>query len=263
MNQNNQIALGATFLISVFLLILLILAKMSWNPLTDTPEPDPYIVMNQLPETEEEYMEVEVEELPLLNSDSESPAFTPEEMDNESQAAPPSATEPMPATPKPSPVQVEKPKQEPKPSPADLKKQEDEDAIKRAQEAARAGFNQSKNNTNVGEKDEGKNGSPTGENQQNPDSRTGKGTAKIGGGWKPPVYSKNISSQTTGSVEFVVSVNADGSVAEVKILHADPNLTSATKNACMAEIKRRKFTPPPNNTEGTTAYVTFTFQDPK
>lgn len=286
MNQHTldtpkQISIGVTFLVVVILLLWLLFTKLDWTPIQQLVDDGPHITMAEF--DEEEFIDVEVEVPPITGQTESAPAYTPEDVKNESQPAPQTGVNlstqgkvDHPAqtvtTPKPSPV---KEQQKPTPEkPAAAVKNEKEEAQKAlAQQTnnklANAFANaQNKNNAKSGTADNGPSGSATG-NPNSAASGDAKGTSvgiedqSVGGGWRFPNYSRNIQSNEVGFVRFEIQVRQDGSVGNVTQI-GGKGLSKTTINKCIAEIKSKKFTNSNMATaEPATARLTFRFVDPK
>lgn len=276
MDQSKQIALGITFLISCALILWLLLTKLAWNPF-EKDATDTELFFAVLEEPQEEMPDMPYIP-PVKGEETGEAAQTPEDANEESRPAPQTGTnlttqgavdKPVQTVTqqKPSPVkEVQKPTPS-KPAASVDKKAEEEKAL--AQQTRNQVSNvfanaQNKGNASNGSKDEGVSGKTTG----NPTATGGTGTSasvsgQIGGkGWRIPNYSKNIKSNITGSVRFNVEVKKDGSVG--KVTYGSTKLSQTTINDCIAEIRRHKFiNSDPENAEPTTAYITFTFVDPK
>ena len=284
MNQHTldtpkQISIGVTFLVVVILLLWLLFTKLDWTPIQQLVDDGPHITMAEF--DEEEFIDVEVEVPPITGQTESAPAYTPEDVKNESQPAPQTGVNlstqgkvDHPAqtvtTPKPSPV---KEQQKPTPEkPAAAVKNEKEEAQKAlAQQTnnklANAFANaQNKNNAKSGTADNGTSGSATG-NPNSAASGDAKGTKPgvtvdlPGGEWKFPSYSRNIQSNNLGSVKFSVYIDESGKVTKI-VQQGGSALNEKTISQCRNEINKHKFiyvgksTPTP-----AIATVTFTFVD--
>lgn len=276
--DSRQIAAGVTFLICCLLVIWLLVAKLGLTQAQQlVAEERPFVSMVT---DEEEFLDVELLK-PTTTGEDYAPAQTPEDLDNEAQAGPQTGADLTSQGEQGDPVQTvtqQKPspiKEQPKPTtakpatPVDNKaEQEKALAAQTKNNLANAFANaQNKNNAQNGTKDEANAGRTSG----NPASSAGaNATGKrpgidgtVGGGWKMPVYSRNIPSNEVGKVVFEVIVNRDGSVGKITQIDAN-GLTSATIAKCRAEINSKRFTHPnPDTAEPTTARVIFTFVDPK
>ena len=277
-DTSKQIAVGITFLLCCVLLILLSVIKMTWSA-DDQPEPDPYIALAEIPE--EEFIEVETLKPQIVGNETSAPAQTPENLDNESQPGPQSgmdlSTQGRTGEPaKPTTQQQQSPVQE-KPqkntsqtgAAVDNKEKEKEEISQRTNNQVANAFANvnNRNNAQNGNKDDDNAGRQNG----NPQSAAGPNATgtkvgvdtKVGGGWKVPAYSRSIPSNEVGSVTFEVEVKQDGSVGRI-VQTSNNGLSSATIGRCRDEIKRHKFKHTNLETaQETTAYITFTFQDPK
>lgn len=284
MDRNKQIAAGVTFLVTVAAIIWLMVAHISW----DQPwpvQPDPYIEIAAA--QPEEFIEVEVEKpRPVHGDRASAPALTPENMDNQSQPAPETGvniksqgpagdpaktvvtnrTSPVQKKQKEQPAKAGNPEQKEK----DLEQERQQATARRTQNETKNAFGKAtaQNNALNGKEDTGNAGRVNGleGSAGRPDSKgTSKGSYRgtVGGGWKMPVYSRNIQSNEAGSVTFEVSVNPDGTPGTITRIGGS-GLSDATVAKCQAEIRQKKFThPAPETARATTARITFTFQDPK
>lgn len=274
LTQSQQISAGITFLVCLYILLMLLLTKMSWNPVLDVPAPHTYIAMEA---PEEEFIEVEVLD-PVPNGEEAAPALTPEELNNEAQPAPPTGVnlstqgkpdQPVHEVTQKTPSPIKEVQQPTKPHPAaavtNQKEQEEKATAQRTQSAVNNAFANAKNKNNAvnGTNDNGNAGKTTGDVTSAGGTSSGVSSGTVGGGWKMPLYSRNIQSNEIGSVTFEVVVNSDGSVGKITQI-ANNGLTSATVAKCRAEIQRHKFThQTPAEAQPATARVKFTFQDPR
>ena len=276
MDQSKQIAIGVTFIVSCLLLLWLLLTKMSWNPLSMvTTSADLY--MTPLEEPEEEFIEVKVTP-PVQGKEIAEATQTPDDLNEESQAAPPSGTNLKTLGPvdkpsqvvtqtKPSPIkEVQRPTPAKPAATVDKKAEEEKALAEQTRNKVNNAFANAANKGNAtnGTTDVG----TTGKQDGNPNSGGSTGaTASVegqvgGDGWIIPPYSKNIKSTMTGKVTFTVEVKQDGSVGTVRA--GATKLPASVVKACMAEIKSKKFrNRNPETAQPATAYITFTFVDPK
>lgn len=224
----------------------------------------------------EEFVEVEdfAPLAPDLGSDEAATAQLPEPSDAQAQPAPESGTdvdnsgtkgepEPTLTSKTPSPMQVKDKKPEKKPGPeVDAKKQEEEKIRRQANDQVQNAFAgaQGKHNTRNGTADEGNAGRPEGTAHQG--NLTGRGTGSVGGGWAIPRYGA-VASPVTGSVKMVVKIDREGRVTSVSLNGGEaPAATNrAVCEACMQEVRSRRFTRPnaDDAPETATAYITYNF----
>ena len=274
MDRNKTIAVIITVLIAVLILLWLFMARLSWKPQVWPPEPDPYIAM--LSVDEEEFIEVDL--MPRMTpGDNAAPAFTPEDLNNESQPGPQTGNNTSTQGPKADPTpqqtqQHESPvKTNPKPNPekpgasTENNNPEQEARSQQTRNEMANAFAQTQNRGNAqnGRQDTGN----AGTTQGNPSSAagpaaTGTGEGIVTGGWKMPTYSRKIPSTEVGEVKFTVEVKKDGSIGT--ITHGTTRLSPQTIAACEAEIRKHNFTHSnPAKAESATAYITFKFVNPK
>ena len=277
MDRSKIIAATATFFITMFIVVALVVSKLSWKPVVWPPEPDPYIAI--VGDEPEEYIEVKLQQ-PMHNADNAAPSYLPDASDNDAKTAPESGADvktqgnpgevaPQATQKSDSPVKIAK-KEQPektgasadnkdkdKPAQSSQTSQFVKDAFAQA-EAKHNATNGAADNNNTGKID----GNPT--STASPRA-TGSGKGTVGGGWIMPAYSDKISSSNVGSVKFEVQVNKDGTVGTVKEI-SNSGLSPATVAQCRNEIlkKENKYRHPnPEKAEATTATVIFTFRDPK
>ncbi len=222
---------------------------------------------------------VEVEPLPPVVAGTAkldpATATTPDPSDAPSKPAPESGTDTRDAGPKgaaPTPVntkteqpmQVDTRKKPQKPGPEVDKKKAEEEAVKRQAnnqvQNAFAGA-QGKHNTDHGNADEDNAGRPDGTAHQG--GVRGRGTGSVGGGWRIPQYAA-VPSSVTGSVKMTVKIDREGRVTSVTLTggEAPAATNSAVCQACVAEVKSRRFTRPnaDDAPETATAYITYRFK---
>lgn len=281
MDQSKQIAAGITFLLMCVILLWLLLARMTWPPADWVPKTNT-LTMETVGENEdeEEYVEVEVDPAQTVAAEESTPALNNEESEADSQPAPvtgfqeksqgPVGNPPKPLTnTTPSEVKIEeKVEKEPKPTGPpveELKKKAEENKAKQTaiDDVTNAFASANANgNTLKGEKDEGKAGSPSGDERtqtsQNGENFSTDGT--IGGGWKFPKYSDKIPSNEAGRAIFDIEVKKDGSVGTVRCTRNE-GLSERTIQNCIDEIKRRRFTNSnPAKAQSATAQLTIKFR---
>lgn len=283
MNSTRLTSAITTLLLVVIFLIVLYKNKLELDPTKPyPPEPSPYIAM--------EYIEVEVEpedEIPpipqLTGDEASAPAQTPEDMDNPSELAPPTGVslnnngpkaEETPKTvtsTRPSTVKNEKTEKTDKPAgpPVDTQKKKDEATARAIQNVGSDAFKNAnaKGNTNDSDGDQGNSGKKNGDpNSNGPhDSKSthvGITKGNLARGWGWPAKIPTPKSTELGSVTLELTLNPDGSVANVKSINSK-GLTDKTIRPCIDAAYKMKFTAPQNAEIGTTARLTFTYTDPK
>lgn len=260
----------ATALIVFIVLAWMSCSHLSYNAATADSSPRGEIALA------EEFVEVEdiAPSSPDLGSDDAATAHLPEPSDAQAQPAPESgndvdnsgpagAPEPALKSAEPSPMQVKDKKQDKKPGPeVDSKKQEEEKIRRQANDQVQNAFAgaQGKHNTRNGTADEGNAGKPDGKAHQG--NLTGRGTGSVGGGWSIPKYAA-VPSSVTGSVKMVVKIDREGRVTSVSLNGGEaPAATNAAVcEACIREVKSRRFTRPKADDapETATAYITYNF----
>lgn len=144
------------------------------------------------------------------------------------------------------------------------KKQKEEEEIKRkaSQEIAGAFSNRRGKHTNrAGSADQGEHGRPDGSSPEG--TLTGRGTGRAGGGWRLPSYAP-VASTLTGSVELEVTISQDGSVSRVVVVggQAPAATNKKVQQACIAEVRSRRFTRAATSAAPSTAkaYITYNFR---
>lgn len=283
MNSTRLTSAITTLLLVAIFLIVLYKNKLELDPTKPyPPEPSPYIAM--------EYVEVEVEpedEIPpipeLKGDDASAPALTTEDMDNPSEPAPPTGVslnnngpkaEETPKTvtsAQPSPVRSENIKNPDKPAgpPVDTQKKKDEATARKIQNVGSNAFRNAnaEGNANNQDGDEGPSGKIEGSpNSSGPYDSNSKNVGitkgKLASGWGWPGKIPTPKSTELGSVTLELTLNPDGTVANVKSINSK-GLTEKTIRPCIDAAYKMKFTAPKNAEIGTTARLTFTYTDPK
>lgn len=279
----QRISLSVTLVVCVLIFLWLVFTNLDFTPIQRMINEGPHISMEEI-EVEEEFVEVEVHEIPpVVGHEDAAPALTPEKIVQESQSAPQSGVNQTTqgkvehptqtiTTPKPSPVKIKQEPTPPKPAAAVANPQEDAKKTL-AQQTNNKVANafakpENKNNAQSGIKDDQQAGSDKGNpnSSASPNSKGAKPGVTVdlpGGQWKFPNYSTNIQSNNVGSVTFSVDINEEGKVVKVSQKGVSA-LDKGTIAKCKAEIEKHNFTyigksdPIPAR-----ATVTFTFVDPK
>lgn len=265
MNRPRIIALVLTALVAIIILLWLLTSYLRFDTslLPNPPRP-----VTEIIEAEEEYVDF----LDMAYGPSDpSPAYNPNTVHNQSQAAEASGADlsdagtPAPPAPdvvseKPAPVQ--RPKREKPPVQGPDKKKEEEDKTRRQ---ARKGVSDAFKNTsetpdNTTDKgsDKGDSGSPDG----NRSDANGSGSGTVGGGWIMPSYAI-VPSTMTGSIILSAKVNKEGNVVSVELVGGKSPAAAnrALVEACKAEVRSRRFTRNDDNApESATARITYTFR---
>lgn len=268
MNRNRTIALTATCIIALLLMVLMTVihisvkaAETEWPPRHDSK-----VAMAE----DDNYFDVMQDARAIAASDQvAAPTYNPEPADNLSEPAPTSGQDVVdrgaagdaPATvtsTRPSPVKVT-PQQPANNGPSQQELAEAE-ARRRANAATSSAFNRSGGNNNTSQTGEtpGNSGNPSGTSS----SISGNGTGIVTGGWKMPAYQK-VRSTVTGSIKVRATVRRDGTVATAEVIGgAAPAATD--RDLCkrvLAEVRSRRFTRTDDNApESATAYITYTFK---
>lgn len=260
----------AAFSTLIFAIIIMVIMMCTHLSLSKIETPDSHKSQIEL----EEYIDImEMPSSPAMTNDAPSSALAEEQM--QSQPTPASGTDledagaaadtpPIVANKEESPVKVVK-KEDPKPSgpEVDKKKKEEEEIKRQAKNEIANAFNRAagQHNNSSGAVDQGNNGTPNGNSPQGVLNGTGKGVA--GGGWSIPAYGA-VQSTVTGSVKMVVTIDREGNVTNLRFDGGDaPAATNnAVRQACAAEVRKRKFTRSnyDDAPETSTAYITYTFK---
>ena len=265
LSDSRTQAAACTALAAAAILAWLLLATLKFDELSLSVPPRP---VAEIVEQEEEFVDF----LDMAYGPSDpAPAYTPEPQNHESKAAEASgidkidAGEPAPPAPdvvseRPSPIQRPKKEIPPQTGP-DLKKQAEEEARRKARKGVGDAFKNTSptpdntSNAGVGKGDSGK---PDG--VRSDANGTGHGT--VGGGWSMPSYAA-VPSEDTGSIILKAVVGRDGTVRSVELVggKSPAAANSALVQACMAEVRRRKFTRHDDDApESATARITYTFK---
>lgn len=264
-NDSRIQAALCTALAGAAIVLWLLMASLSFDPATLPVPPRP---VAEIVEQDEEFVDF----LDMAYGPSDpAPAYTPEPQNHDSKAAEASgidrtdAGEPAPPAPdvvseRPSPVQRPKKEVPPQTGP-DLKKQAEEEARRKARKGVGDAFKNTSptpDNTSAKGVDKGDSGKPDG--GRSDANGTGRGT--VGGGWSMPSYAA-VPSEDTGSIILKAVVSRDGSVISVELVggKSPAAANGALVQACMAEVRRRKFTRHDDNApETATARITYTFR---
>lgn len=261
--------------IATALIVMIVLMWMACSHLTYSPDLAAPDTRGEIALAEEF---IEVEDLsasaPESGDDTPATAQLPEPSSAEAQPAPESGTdpdnsgakgvpEPALSSKEPSPMKVRDKKPDKKPGPeVDRRKAEEEKIRREANNQVQNAFAgaQGKHNTRNGTLDEGNAGKPDGKSHQG--NLTGRGSGSVGGGWSIPRYAA-VPSPVTGSVKMVVKIDREGRVTSVTLNGGEaPAATDrAVCQACVNEVKSRRFTRPKADDapETATAYITYKF----
>ncbi len=264
--------------VATALIVLIVLSWMACSHLTYEPGLTPDDSASAIALADEF---VDVEEIPAptasdLGNDASASATAqlPEPSDAQAQPAPESGTdisdsgskgiaEPPLSTDDPSDMKVKEKKQDKKTGQeVDRKKAEEEKIRRQANSQVQNAFagDRGKHNTRNGINDEDNAGKPEGKARQG--NLSGRGTGSVGGGWSIPRYAA-VPSSVTGSVKMVVKIDRNGRVTSVTLNGGEaPAATNrAVCQACIAEVKSRRFTRPNagDAPETATAYITYNF----
>lgn len=218
----------------------------------------------------EDFIEV-IDRTPVPEMGVDEPAAA--QADGQAQAQPtaPSGTDPADAgTPGAPPPTVSSDKPSPhktddrpkKTGPTREEQRQQQDQRQAQSEVANAfGNAQGTHNTASGQADEANSGSQSSTAAQG--SFMGQGQGSAGGGWGLPAYAP-VRSTVTGSVRLKVTIDSQGRPAKVEIIGGTPGAStnSATRSACVAEVKSRTFkradsSPAP---ESAIAIITYSFK---
>lgn len=245
MKRSRAIALTATAVCAVAIVLLLLGVHLTFDPATLRQPPRP---MTEVVPVEEEF--VDFLDQARTPSDPE-PARADEALRAESHAAETSGTDladagmaaPAPVektSSRPSPVK--KPEKKPRPAGPTKEQQAEEEARRRARKGVADAFStdeKADNNTDAHSKAKGESGTPDGTDS----AVDGSGTGSVGGGWIMPQYAK-VASALTGRVELRAIVGRDGQVISVEQTggKAPAGSDPAVVARCIAEVKRRRFT---------------------
>lgn len=268
MDKNRLIALSATCIIALLLMLLMMVMHISVSAFDREwpPRHDGEVAFAE----DEQYFEVMQEARVNVSSNQvAAPAHNPEPAKNQSDPAPATGHDvadrgvagdaPATATStRPNPVkqQTQQPTNQ-GPSKQELAEQE---ARRRANAATSSAFNRANGNNNTSQSGStaGNSGNPSGTST----SISGSGTGTVGGGWRMPTYQK-VRSTVTGSIKVRATVRRDGTVATAEIIGgAAPAATD--RDLCkrvLQEVRSRRFTRTDDDApESATAYITYTFK---
>lgn len=265
MNRSQLIALIATTVAAILLLLTLVCAHLSFDA---SALPNPPRPMNEIVEMDEEFVELlDV----AFGPHDPAQAYAPEPADNASQAAQAAGSDladtgekafTAPDVTSERPSEAVRPKKE-NPPKAGPKKTEDEQA--KAREKARKGISdafkkaeEAQDNTTSAGNRPGDSGSPDGAASD----VNGTGSGTVGGGWVMPKYARVPSSQT-GRIELRAIVNREGQVTSVEMTggKAPAGADNALIERCKAEVRSRRFTRNDDNApEQSIARIVYIFQ---
>jgi len=160
----------------------------------------------------------------------------------------------------PSPLSREEKTVPPETGP-DKTKLAEEEAHRKARKGVGDAFkNTSETPDNTASKGSEKGDSGTPDGGRSDANGTGVGT--VGGGWTMPRYSR-VPSEVTGSIILTAIVGPDGNVISVELSGGKSPAAAdrALVQACIAEVKRRRFTRNDDKApERSTARITYTFR---
>lgn len=257
-------AAAATVIAAVILVVLLCMLHLS-----DAIPPDHDArPTTEVAEIDEEF--VEFFDMAYGPSDP-SPAYTPEPVRRNSKPAQASgqdkvdagkAAAPAPdvTSERPSPVQRQEKTVPPETGP-DKTKLAEEEARRKARKGVGDAFkktSETPDNTASKGSEKGDSGTPDGGRSD----ANGTGVGTVGGGWTMPRYSR-VPSEVTGSIILTAIVGPDGNVISVELTGGKSPAAAdrALVQACMAEVKRRRFTRNDDKApERSTARITYTFR---
>lgn len=263
MTPRRQAAL-ATVTAAAILIGLLCLLQLS--------APD-RALLSQRPVTEVVEMDEEFVELFDMSygPSDPSPAYAPEPVRRESRPAVASgqdredagkAAAPAPDVTQKEPSPVSRPE---KPAPPETGPDKTRLAEEEARRKARKGVGDAFKNTSETPDNTASKGSERGDSG-NPDGgrsdANGTGSGTVGGGWTMPRYSR-VPSEVTGSIILTAVVGSDGNVVSVELTGGKSPAAAdrALVQACMAEVKRRRFTRNDDNPpDRSTAVITYLFR---
>ena len=257
-------AAAATVIAAVLLVVLLCLLHLS-EPLVPDRTARPAA---EIAEIDEEF--VDLLDMSYGPSDP-SPAYAPEPVKRDSRADVASgqdkadagkAAAPVPDVVSKRPSEVKRPE---KPVPPETGPDKTALAEEEARRKARKGVGDAFKNTsetpdNTSSKgtERGDSGSPEGGRSD----ANGTGSGTVGGGWTMPRYAR-VPSEVTGSIILTAIVGPDGHVLSVELTGGKSPAAAdrALVQACMAEVKRRRFTRNDDKApERSTARITYTFR---
>lgn len=257
-------AAAATVIAAVILVALLCMLHLAEiDPAALAPRPS-----TEVAEIDEEF--VELFDMAYGPSDP-SPAYAPQPVRRNSKPAEASgqdrvdagkAAAPAPdvTSKQPSPLSREEKPAPPETGP-DKTKLAEEEARRKARKGVGDAFkNTSETPDNTASKGSEKGDSGTPDGGRSDANGTGVGT--VGGGWTMPRYSR-VPSEVTGSIILTAIVGPDGNVISVELSGGKSPAAAdrALVQACIAEVKRRRFTRHDDKApERSTARITYTFR---
>lgn len=264
MNRSRFIALCATVLAALLIVLTLSVCHLTFDASALNPSRQP---VAEVAELDEEFVEF-IDTRMAVSTPSE--AYHPEPANNKSVSADASGADlkdagakgvalPDVVSDRPSPVQ--KPKKEVKAPAGPSKEEIEEQARRKVQKGVVDAFapkDNAANNTDNKGKTPGDSGKPTGSES----SVNGTGTGSVDGGWVMPRFAK-VNSALTGSVQLKAIVGKDGKVISVEQTggKAPAGTDAALVAKCIAEVRSRTFTRSDNDAPTrATARITYTFR---
>ena len=253
-------AAAATVIAAVILVALLCMLHLAEiDPAALAPRPT-----TEVAEIDEEF--VELFDMAYGPSDP-SPAYAPQPVRRNSKPAEASgqdrvdagkAAAPAPdvTSKQPSPISREEKPVPPETGPDKTKLAEEE-----ARRKARKGVGDAFKNTSETPDNTASKGSEKGDSGT-PDGGRSDANGTVGGGWTMPRYSR-VPSEVTGSIILTAIVGPDGNVISVELSGGKSPAAAdrALVQACIAEVKRRRFTRNDDKApERSTARITYTFR---
>lgn len=257
-------AAAATVIAAVILVALLCMLHLAEiDPAALAPRPT-----TEVAEIDEEF--VELFDMAYGPSDP-SPAYAPQPVRRNSKPAEASGQDRVDAGNAAAPApdvtskQLSPLSREEKPVPPETGPDKTKLAEEEARRKARKGVGDAFKNTsdtpdNTASKGSEKGDSGTPDGGRSDANGTGVGT--VGGGWTMPRYSR-VPSEVTGSIILTAIVGPDGNVISVELSGGKSPAAAdrALVQACIAEVKRRRFTRNDDKApERSTARITYTFR---
>lgn len=239
--DNRLRAALATALVCAGLLVVLLCARLSFDA---SAIPNPPRPVTEIMPPEEEFVDFLPEPVHAHPDPAQGrPAEPAADLRDAGRAG-----DPQPDVVAEAPSPVQRPRVEPQPDPGPSRQQlEEEEARRRVRRNMADAF------------------SGTGPDEpvdRAGNSTAGNGSGQVGGGWIMPKYNK-VPSHVTGSVILSATINQQGEATNVRQIGgtAPAAATPALVNACIAEVRSRRFTradstPPP----AATATITYIFR---
>ena len=254
-NRDRIISALLTALACAVLVLVLAVCTLSFDPSTLRRPPRPTTAVAEM---DEEFVELINPSLPHdVISGNPRPAMSPEDADAHATPAPqtgmdvdnngpagdpqPPVTSKVPSEVKHTPVPKET--RPAGPTQEEIERRQQEEARRKANNTTKSAFAKAaegKNNTDDRRKaQDGNSGRVSGDNPR----ANGTGTGTATGGWVVPKYSP-VESTMTGSIRLRARIDVDGNVTSVEVIGGEPPAAanSALCNACIAEVRRHKFT---------------------